>query len=178
MAVFAAIRGQHLCVPDPYRCCRRGGKTSEVRENICVKVEQAAPLCRAAPERRKRINSIPVFPRRAHRCTLRGCNCSWKVVANPICLSWVFLEHGIYCYNSPCPSSQQSLPDNRVAAERQASLWGTEVMGCLDGWMVDHNRKWASSHRSKHSRMYVSSRNCFVETEFRREEQQLLKGSL
>lgn len=40
MAVFAAIRGQHLCVPDPQHCSRRGGETSEVRETIYARVEQ------------------------------------------------------------------------------------------------------------------------------------------
>lgn len=177
MAVFAAIRGQHLCVPDPYCCCRRGGKTSEVRETICVKVEQTAPLCTAAAKGRKRVNSIPVFPRRTHRCKLRGCSRSWKVVVNPIRLRQAVLDRGIYGYNSLCPSSQRSLPGNGVAAERQASLWGPRGDGCLDGWWIVTERALPAIETNRAKR-YISPRNCSLKTKFRKEEQQLLKGSL
>ena len=64
----------------------------------------------------------------------------------PYRLGQAVLDRGLYGYSTLRPSSQQSLSDNRVAAESRASLWGPWIDGGPQqaGWVLP-------GRQSKHS---------------------------
>lgn len=123
MAVFAAIRGQHLCVPD-LALLQERGKTSEGREAISGRAEQSSPqpcrVGRALPAREEHVpapRSEPGGGKHGGELVVDGAGHSsaWAGGPRPQHL-WM---------KPPRDSPQQSCSDN----ESQASLWDPWIHG-------------------------------------------------